>query len=223
MSKLRLLFIVVAMTFGSSVAWGQNNISLNGTGSGIVNFAALGGGNLSLSLGACIGGANCIDGSASGNGVFGGGSPPLNGFYEISGAAVDTLTLISAGLWNITGSTFNFAFTQFADGLGTNFLSGTLALVNLGQSGSSGTLNTNFQANLTGLSGSLASLFTSSGGRANISLDLSTSTDLSTLTSATGSIDHGSISQTPEASSMLLFGSGLLMAGGILRRKLRAC
>jgi hypothetical protein len=222
--KARFLLTVMAVTFASSAAWGQNNISLNGTTSGSVNFTGAGSGNLTLALGSCNGGTNCIDGSASGNGVFGGGSPPLNGFFEISGASVLALTNTSPTNWNVTGGTFSFIFSSLADGGGLDFLNGTLDLIDLGQSGSSGTFNTNFVANLTGLGGSLASLFTSAGGIANISLSLNTSSNLSGLAlgaPASGTIGHASITTTPEPGMMMLFGSGLLMLGGFLRRQLR--
>jgi hypothetical protein len=226
MRKINLFLILMAMslTLGSRAAWAQSNISLSGTSSGNVIFTGTGSGNLSLSLGACAGGSNCIDGSASGNGAFGSGGFPLNGFFIISGASSLTLTNTSPTSWNITGGTFNFIFSSAADGGGTNFLSGTLSLVNLGQSGGSGTFNTQFVANLTGLSGTLAGLFTSAGGIANISLNLSTSSNLSSLglgSTETGTLDHGAITTTPEPGTMVLLGSGLLALGGFLRRQWR--
>src|SRR5437868_10376133 len=152
-SVIAALAVAVALLVG--IANAQDQITLNGTASGAITFtgagAGTGGSNLTMSLGSCSLGAHCITGTATGTGALG-----STGTYELSGGPL-SLTSVSAGSWNVSGI-LNFAYFNG----GTNLLSGTLNLLNFTQVGSLGLFNDTLTANLTGLSGSLASSIGSS-------------------------------------------------------------
>ena len=113
-----------------------------------------------------------------------------------------------------------------ADGTIT-MLSGTLDLLSFVQSpGSKGGLfNYTGNANLTISGGSLASAFTSSNGILDLTIFFRSATNIESLLGNSGrigsQISSGNVLPAPEPSSILMLGSGLMLAGGMLRSKLR--
>jgi len=170
------------------------------------------------------------------------GSPALcianegatTGHYDITGSPTITLTLanLSAGTWTASQTsplTFSFCSTTGCHGLGNVvYLTGNLQLVDLVQTpgGNTGTFNYTGTENLTDLSGTLASSFGSSGVL-SLNLQFSSRKNIESLLNDTNKITgvrigSGTVDPTPEPSSMLLFGSGFLAFGAILRRRLMA-
>ena len=209
---------VVVLVLLAGMASAQDQITLNGTASGAITFTGAGSGsggsNLTMSLGSCTLGSHCITGTATGT-----GSLSSTGSYELSGGPL-SLTSVSPGSWNVSGI-LNFAYFNG----GTNLLSGTLNLLNFTQVGSLGLFNDTLTANLTGLSGSLASSIGSSA-ITDITIVIRNGVNLSGLgngANASASISSGEIFlPTPEPGSMVLFGSGLVAVGSMLRRRVKA-
>jgi len=184
-----------------------------------------------MTVGSCSLGTSCVTAGAESSGIFGNNT----GFYELDFSAASPITITSTGGGNFSvaqngNNPIAFQFNSAALMTGTNFLSGNLQLVSLQQTAntSTGSFNENLVANLTNLSGSLASLFgpPGSGAIGRINIEFTSSVDLSLLgglgqpTTATAFVSASDITPTPEPSSIALLGSGLLALGGYLRRRL---
>jgi PEP-CTERM motif len=217
----------IAFLVGSTTATAQSTINLLGSASTLV-FT---GESSSSQIGFAFG--NVCPNSAS---ICKASQGSINGHYDITGTPTITLTLTSmaAGQWSV-GQTapLTFSFCSNADCKGvTNvtYLSGDLQLVDIVQSpgAKTGQFNYTGTENLTMLTGTEASTFGSSGGVLMLNLIFSSKVNLeSLLNSDTATIKgvkigSGTVAPTPEPSSMLLFGSGFLAFGAILRRRLTA-
>ena len=156
------------------------------------------------------------------------------GHYDITGTPTITLTStnLSAGTWTASQTgplTFSFCSLAGCHGVGNVvYLTGNLQLVDLVQTPGAkvGTFNYTGTENLTDLTGTLASSFGSSGAL-SLNLQFASTKNIELLLNDTNKITgvrigSGTVDPTPEPSSMLLFGSGFLAFGAILRRRLMA-
>jgi hypothetical protein len=173
-----------------------------------------GGGNLSLAAG--------VFGSAAGLGGLLGST----GFYSLSGAPI-ALTLgpsFSPVFAEYTASgTLNFEITSKPGGLGTDLLSGTLTLVDLIQAATTGMTNTSGVADMTITGGSLKGDYPGLTGISQLNINLAGLGFLPSLSGAHSTKLNGATLNalpTPEPWSMLLYGSGLVLIGFVLRRRL---
>jgi hypothetical protein len=192
----------------------QTGIALSTSSTSGITFMSTGGGNLSMAAG--------VFGSAAGLGGLLGST----GFYTLSGAPI-ALTLgpsLSPIFADYTASgTLNFEITSKPGGLGTPLLLGTLTLVDLVQITTTGTTNTSGVADLTLTGGSLESAYPGKTGIAQLTINLAGLGFLPTLTGAKSTKLGGATLDalpTPEPWSMLLYGSGLVLIGFVLRRRL---
>jgi hypothetical protein len=113
---------------------------------------------------------------------------------------------------------------------GSDTLSGVLSLISLDQFAKPlGQFNENLVANLniTSATGVLAAFFGGSQGAVTVQVDINGNTDLTALAGAGSGSTTGGFSgaeifpaPTPEPSSLLLLGSGILSFGGFLRRRI---
>ena len=220
---LLVLFVLVALMIAVSTATAQNEIVLGGSATDSITFTgSTTGWTLSFT-------PNPLTGLGPGNSATGeNGWSPITGAYSVNqeGATIAG-TVVSPGFWDITqtgGSLGGALLFSIVSG-STTLLSGDLQLVSLAQTGKTGTFNYDLIANLTSLGGIDASLVGSAAELA-ISIDFNSTTDLSTLTGTTntllGKISSGEIEETPEAASMVLVGSGLILLGGLVRRRRKA-
>jgi hypothetical protein len=210
------VFLIVAL--GAVTASAQVDIGLYGSGS--VTFTGEGSphaGNDLLTFGGCSAdpSGHCWSGSAAGTA----GSSILSGAsWEINFAPAGTVTM-NDSTGDITQH--GAAVLTIKEG-STTLLTGTLQLVNLGQLGGSGYYNYNMAANFTVTGGTLKSDFF--GGTGVTQITIAISGGMVTLLKPGGQIIasfyEGSLTSAPEPSSMLLLGSGLVMLGGVLRRRL---
>jgi hypothetical protein len=142
-----------------------------------------------------------LTGTATGSGILSGATS-----YTLSGGP---LTFTASGPHDYaTTGTLSFELN------GGSLLTGTLSNINLEQFGRFVILT----ATLT-VSGGSSGL---AGGQVGIIIDLPSGTPLSSLTGVEFggfSVGEGLGSVTPEPSTMLLFGSGLLVFAGVYRRK----
>jgi hypothetical protein len=217
--------LVLVIALGAVTASAQVDITLGvpgspATSSGTVTFTGTGGGNESITFGGCPAAASgdCWSGNTTG---FAGPHNVVGDFWEINFAGVG-VTMNPSGTITQTGPAAFTLGTSFGDG---SLLTGTLQLVNLGQIGGTGNFNYDLTANLTVTGGSLASFFYNGTGVTTITILLAPGQSIIGLaggTSVTGNNPVGTLTSTPEPSSVLLLGSGLLMFGGVLRRKLVA-
>lgn len=187
-------------------------------------FTSGGGGNFTLSL-------NNLASTAVGNGTL-----TSVGFYSIlqNGATINGAL---SGPCSGSPASCTFGITQSNDlifkygstaGTG-NLLTGDLQLVDLTQTPSTqtGIFDESLTINLTTLSGSLASAFSTGNGVVQLTLAFASNTSLATLASGhtlNARVHSGSVNPlaVPEPASLGLLGGGLLALGTLLRKKLFA-
>jgi hypothetical protein len=216
---MRRLWVVVSVLtlgvmFSSMTASAQTGIALSTSSTSGITFMSTGGGNLSMAAG--------VFGSAAGLGGLLGST----GFYSLSGAPI-SLTLgpsLSPIFADYTASgILNFEITSKPGGLGTDLLMGTLTLVDLVQITTTGTTNTSGIADMTLTGGSLESAYPGKTGISQLTINLAGLGFLPNLTGAKSTKLGGATLDalpTPEPWSMLLYGSGLVLIGFVLRRRL---
>jgi len=209
-----LSVLALAVTFGSMTTNAQTGIALSTSSTSGITFMPTGSGDLSMAAG--------LFGSAAGLG----GLLGTTGFYTLSGAPI-ALTLgpsFSPDFADCTASgTLNFEITSKPGGLGTVLLTGTFTLVDLAQTFSTGMTNTSGIADLTLTGGSLEGAYPGKTGIAQLTINLAGLGFLPSLGGARSTKLGGATIDalpTPEPWSMLLYGSGLVLIGFVLRRRL---
>lgn len=228
-----LALAVFLLLAGKTRLAAQSGISLEGGAGQSVTFTGQGSGTntIGVTLGSCTSGSCSLTGTESGS-----GSLSSSGTFDITSAANSIMLTPSSstsGLYAVSASSpINFSLTGTAGGQSGTLLSGTLNLVDFyqqpgpGNSGSMiGSFNASMTANMTISGGIFASQFSSAGAVAQLNVQFNSPVAISTLEgtnlSQVSTMISSSITPTPEPSSLLLFGSGLLMLGGVLRRRLR--
>jgi hypothetical protein len=205
-----LAAFTLALTISPKNASAQSSIAFgDGTSTGNVTFIANGGGTATLDLGICS--VDCsLTGSNTGGGTF----------SLVTTAPIHVGAIGSAGGLNdaisMGGATSTFTY----NGSGGT-LSGTVIWTSMISDG---------KATISGVLSVLTNTTTLTIGP-NALIDLTTNNyahDLSTYifggssgTTEGTTFSSGQVSPTPEPSSILLLGTGLLALGGILRRQLR--
>jgi hypothetical protein len=215
----------IVLVAGASTARAQAPINLDNSAYSLV-FTGEGS---SSTIGFTLGGSGLCPNSAS---LCMANQGSLDGHYDITGSPTITLTLssLAAGTWTVGQSApLTFSFCSNIDCKGASnvtYLTGELQLENIVQTPGAkvGTFNYTSSDNLTDLSGTLASSFGSSGVL-GLNLQFSSNKNIETLLDNDKKISgvrigSGTVDPTPEPSSMLLFGSGFLAFGAILRRRL---
>ena len=226
--SFHVLATTLALGLGMAVAAAaQSSIGLSGGAGQSTTFSGQGSGSqaVGVTLGECSMSGNCtLTGSGSGS-----GSLQSSGSFSLTSKA-NSILLTSNGAGGYTASAsapIEFNLTGSVNGQTGTLLSGTLNLLNFTQANGSsqGTFNSNLGANLNLTGGLLASVFTSSGGVLSLNVQFPTTTNISTLVgtnlslvSTVSASGAGSISPTPEPSSLALIGAGLLLLGGCFRR-----
>ena len=210
-----LTMMAVGLVMSSTPAWADpSQITLGPSGTSWT-FQGNGSGSTTVTLTACNGGT--CKGKAFGSGGFGFiGSVP----YSLKSNGNMTVTNNGSNTFSVSGPAMTFML-----GTGGSLLTGDLSLLNLLQAGKAGVFNYTGNANLAITSGSLASMFTSAGGVLDLTLKFRSNKQLSSIFGTSGSligrISTGELITTPEPSSMLLLGSGLVALGGVLRSRIR--
>ncbi len=209
-----LSVLTLGVMFGSMTASAQTGIALSTSSTSGITFMSTGGGDLSM--------AAAVFGSAAGLG----GLLGTTGFYTLSGAPI-ALTLGSSvpsifADYSASG-TLNFEVTSMPGGLGTPLLMGTLTLLDLVQITSTGMTNTDGVADMTITGGTLKGDYPGSTGISQLTISLSGLGFLPSFSGARSTKLGGATLDalpTPEPWSMLLYGSGLVLIGFVLRRRL---
>ena len=224
MRKILLaLSVLVAMTAAVSTATAQNQITLDGS-SNSMTFTGTGGGNWTLSL-PSVGLKDT--GVGGGTLLTPGCTPSTPCAFDITQPTGVTITGTETGtgsnVWNITQS----GALDFSFGTGGSLLTGTLQLVDLTQTGATGSFNDDLTVNLAITGGSVASILGPSA-ILDITIDFAKTKGvagvLGNLTSGQtlkANISDGELTPTAEPVSMVLVGSGLLLLGGFVRRRRR--
>jgi len=212
---LILSALVVAVTLGSMTASAQTGIALGTSSTAGVTFMSTGGGNLTM--------GTAVFGTAAGLGSLLGN----NGFYSLMSGSPITLALANQFgtiFADYTASgTLNFDITSKPGGAGTTLLTGTLTLVDLVQAVNTGMTNTSAALNLAITGGTLASSYSGNTGLGQLTINLSGLGFLPNLSGSVAAKLGGATLDalpTPEPWTMLLFGTGLVLFGMVLRRRL---
>ena len=213
-SLIVLAVLLLAVSFSTITTSAQTSITTIGTSTGTVSFGSDGANTVSMCASTC---------STSGNAALSvGAALPTLGTYSLTfGAATLSEILSGPGAGNFTvtsGGTETLTFTEGSESVTMKL---TLTLVRDGTSAPvlSGTYVVE--------SSTLSAFQDGSTGTFSITLNLGTGCVLDRVaagevcTSTSGPIQNGdTLSNTPEPSSMLLFGTGLLACGVFLRRRL---
>jgi hypothetical protein len=179
------------------------------------------GSDLFVNLGTCVSGTCTLSGDlAFGQGKFAvGGAGPWSMTSQENSIS---LTQDGPGLWLMNSADI----VTFSFGTAGALLTGNLNLQTVVQVPNTLTAVFDHNSNtLTNLGGSLAPLFGPAGGIVDWTVAFDGPTDLTTLLTRGGQVQtsgfmsSGEIVPTPEPGSMLLIGSGLVLAGGLLRRR----
>lgn len=169
-----------------------------------------------------------MSGTAFGQGGLASG--PADWSFTSTQGSLSLTASPTTGVYDVADSNPNgIAFCYGGNGpvCDGTLLTGNLDLLTVQQTPNTntGTFNTFSVANLTNVGGSLASAL-GAQGVVTVKINFASNTDLSLLFGSTdsisGTMNDGSITPTPEPSSMLLMGSGLVALGGMLRRKIKA-
>ena len=230
-----LAVLTMAVTIGSMSAGAQTQISLGPIQSNTsINFVGTGATTATMTFGECPTSGACTTIKTQDQFVVGGLN--VGGFSNVSPNSLSTASTASYTLstsnganWSVTGGP-SMAYS-FSSGAGT--VTGTIVWTQVNTNGSASLVGTFTDSTATG---TLASYFTAGASSpAGYDALYSTAPGTNTLEGiygaggtgrATAFINEaGAISPpspTPEPSTILLFGTGLLGLGGILRRRLLA-
>jgi hypothetical protein len=202
------LLVLAAVTTAFTANASPSQIALGGSNSCIATTSS------TLNVTSC-------KGSGTGEGGFAGQGTAPYYIGNASGSGTVDMNLTpsgfpAAGTYNVSAPTngTNLVFrwgggSCASTGTGC-ILAGDLALVTVttSSSGVLGIVNLNADANLTNLTGSLASTFGAPAGAVDF-----------TFRVKGGTISSGEVVPTPEPSSLLLLGTGLIGLGGAVRRR----
>jgi hypothetical protein len=210
---LTLVSLVLFLGVGSASA--QTQISMGG-GTQVVTFTSSAGSGSPINVSF----ASCTD---CGVGNFQQGVSQTPGTYDFTQGGVGPITMTSTNAGASFDIQMNTATLAFDWDSGSNFLDGSVTLV----SASDNTSSPKFVGTLLVTSSSYA--FWSPGDTVKIDFVLNLGNPVldnvfnhtNGATTTSGDFSSGQALTTPEPFSFALLGSGLIMLGGVLRRRLR--
>jgi len=203
------VFFLVALTLGCMTVSAQSSVSLQIGTPSTLTFAA--GSSPILTVATTMG-------SAGGTGLLSGAST-----YTLTGGPI-TLSPLGGNSYSAAGTLSIEVFSG-----ATDLLSGTLNFVDFFQHGKTGNSNVGLETNLDITGGSFCTEMGSVCGMnaGFVTLTIAFPTGIPITHGVAGRVFTGTImpnspgALTPEPMSMLLFGTGLLVLGGTLRRRQR--
>lgn len=226
MNRVLCLVLIAALASVGTAFAATNQITLGGAGDDqAITFTGTGGSSVDLALGSCSSGTCTVSGTAFGQGTLASG--PADWSFTSTAGSLSLTQSGTAGVYNVVDSDPNgisFCYGGSGPVCDGSLLTGKLDLLTIQQTAgtSTGTFNTYSIANLTDLGGSLKGAM-GGAGIVTVKINFNSSTDLNALFFSegqiSGTLNDGSITPTPEPSSMFLMGSGLIALGGFMRRR----
>jgi hypothetical protein len=218
-SLVGFVFLALCLAFSGLTAHAQTAISLNGGTCNNCFTFAVGGGFTTMTE------TSTVSGPGGSIGPLTPSQIPASLTYTFSEVSPIKFTYAGGGLYTFSsGGPFHITLA------GTGFsLIGTLSVQDLQQISIHGLINTMIVGNFSITSSTCAVLTACATGKLGYgSVDLLLSSAIPPITNGSkGSFNGGIIllpavnpSVTPEPTSLLLFGTGLLVLGGALRRRL---
>jgi hypothetical protein len=213
------VFLALCLAFGCATTQAQTTISLVGGSCNSCFQFAVAGTSLSMTM---------SPSSTSSFAVATGTGPaiPTLTLFTLSETSPILMTYMGGGLYSAASGSGAF---DIALAMGSFTLDGILSIQNLSVSTNSGTFNTTVNANFDITGGSYCSepgaVCGPGAGYGKVVLTIGAMVPpipnggLGGLSPSSIVIPAGNLAATPEPTSMLLFGSGLLVLGGVLRRR----
>jgi hypothetical protein len=215
---IALAVLTLAVSFSTTTTNAQTDLNISPPASGVVSFTSGGVNTVAMCSATCT-----LTNSAGTGFVIGTGGSPIIGLGSYTLSLSSTSLALSGSQFSVTGGAGTLTYTDTFGTGGSVTMALQLTLVK------DGTLAPQLVGTyvVSTATGNLLPLFSGDDAKGSLSITLALSgctleaIAKGTCAATTGKILSGStLGSTPEPSSMLLFGSGLLVVGGILRRRL---